>query len=260
MTDGTVEGGLDEPSDLEPAPGSLYLADPDDRWTVADWEHQAAAVLRKTRRLGGDDPDELVWSKLTRRTLDGIDVTPLGTAALLDGLQTSGRPHRQGDWDVRVRVDGSDPALANTEALADLDGGASSLWLVGGTDLAAVLDGVLLDLAPVVLDGVDPHSFLAYAGDRVLHPGTNLGVPAGGATADLARLALERGVLAFVVDATTVHDQGASDVQELAWSMAAAARTWWWCRTGRSTWARPTTRPMPARTSDRATWCGSTRC
>lgn len=223
MTDGTVEGGLDEPGELEPAPGSLDLADPEDRWTVADWEHQAAAVLRKSRRLSDEDPDDRVWARLTRTTLDGIGVTPLGTRAMLDDVRTSGRPLRQGDWDVRVRVDGRDAALAHEEALADLDGGVTSLWLVGGTDLATVLEGVLLDLAPVVLDGVDPHAFLAHVGDRELHPGTNLGIPAAEATADLARTARDRGVLGFVIDATAVHDRGASDAQELAWSMAAAA-------------------------------------
>ncbi|WP_395694121.1 methylmalonyl-CoA mutase family protein [Nocardioides sp.] len=228
MSDGTVEGGLDEPGELEPAQGSLDLADPADRWTVADWEHQAAAVLRKSRRLTDEDPDDLVWDKLTRTTLDGIPVTPLGTRALLDDLQTSGRPTRQGDWDVRVRVAGGDPALANEEAIADLEGGATSLWLtggglLGGTDLATVLEGVDLELAPVVLDGVDPEAFLGYAGDRTLHPATNLGVPAAAATAEVARLALDRGVRAFVVDATTVHDRGASDAQELGWSLAQAA-------------------------------------
>ena len=186
MTDGTVEGGLDEPGELEPDQGSLDLADPQDRWTVADWEHQAAAVLRKSRRLTDEDPDEQVWAKLTRTTLDGIGVTPLGTRALLDGVQTSGRPMRQGDWDVRARVAGDDAGLAHQEALADLEGGATSLWLVGGDDLPAVLDGVELDLAPVVIDGVDPQAFLAYAGDRELHPGTNLGVPAADATAEVS--------------------------------------------------------------------------
>jgi len=200
----------------------LDLADASDAWTIADWEREAAAVLRKARRLGEDDSDDRVWSELTRTTLDGIGITPLGTAALLDRLVTSGRPNRQGDWDIRVHVDGRDPRLGHEEALADLEGGATSLWL-RGTDYATLLDGVLLDLAPVVLEGGDAEAFLACAGDRELHPATNLGVPASEATADLARHAIERGVLAFVVDATRVHDRGASDVQELAWSMATAA-------------------------------------
>ena len=39
----------------------------------------------------------------------------------------------------------------------------------------------------------------------------------------VARLALEAGVLGVVVDASGVHDRGASEAQELGWSMAAAA-------------------------------------
>src|SRR4051812_37569929 len=107
--DGTVDGGLAEPEELEPAQGSLDLASPGDRWTLADWEREAAAVLRKSRRLTDEDPDTRVWDKLTRTSLDGIAVTPLGTAALVEDLQTEGRPLRQGDWDVRAHVDGRDP-------------------------------------------------------------------------------------------------------------------------------------------------------
>ena len=224
MTDPrTVEGGLHEPEELEPEQGSLDLASPEDRWTVADWEREAAAVLRKSRRLTDEDADSLVWDKLTRTTLDGIGVTPLGTAALLQGVETHGRPTRQGDWDIRAYVDARDARLANDEALVDLDAGVTSLWVTGGTDYAVALENVLLDLAPVVLDGGDPQAFLAYSEGRQLHPGTNLGVPAADATVDVARQAQERGIRAFVVDATAVHDRGASDAQELGWSMAAGA-------------------------------------
>ena len=65
MTDqGTVEGGLDEPDELEPEQGSLDLADPADQHSREDWERAAAGVLRKARRLGDDDPDGEVWSRL----------------------------------------------------------------------------------------------------------------------------------------------------------------------------------------------------
>ncbi|MDI6911760.1 methylmalonyl-CoA mutase family protein [Nocardioides sp.] len=221
--DGGVEGGLEEPAQLEPEQGALDLADPEDAWTIADWEKGAAAVLRKARRLTDEDPDDLVWKKLTRPTLDGIGVTPLGTRALLEEVRTTGRPPRQGDWDVRVHVDGADAKAANEEVLVDLEGGVTSLWLQRGTDLGTLLEGVRLDLAPVVLDGIDPAALLAYAEGRELHPGTNLGVPAQDATAEAARQAVDHGVLGFVVDATVVHDRGASDVQELAWSVATGA-------------------------------------
>ncbi|MEJ7832991.1 MAG: methylmalonyl-CoA mutase family protein [Nocardioides sp.] len=224
----TVEGGLDEPTELEPEQGSLELASSEDRHPTADWEAAAAAVLRKAKRMTEDDADSLVWDKLTRTTLDGIGVTPLGTSDLLADLQTVGRPTRTGDWDIRAHLTGADAGALNEAALLDLNGGVTSLWLQvdDGADLAMVLDGVLLDLAPVVLDGGDPTAFLQYAEGRELHPATNLGVDAADASGALgatARLALEAGVLGFVVDASAIHDRGASDVQELGYSMAVGA-------------------------------------
>lgn len=214
--------------------GALELAHADDAWTRADWEKATAAVLRKSRRLREDDPDSLVWEKLTRRTLDGIEITPLGTPASLEGLETAGRPARAGDWDVRSLVEAGPAKQLNEAALVDLEGGVTSLWVQadGDTDLAVLLEGVLLDLAPVVLDAGDAarevaEAFLAHAGDTGLAAGTNLGAPA---TADaetltaLARLARERSVLGVVVDGTRVHDRGASDATELGWVLAAGVR------------------------------------
>ncbi len=216
-----VEGGLDEPTALEPEQGALALAAPEDDHDRAAWEAAAAAVLRKAGRLGEDDADDLVWQELTRTTLDGLAVTPLGTPDLLDDLSTSGRPTRVGGWDVRTR-----PA-DREQALADLDTGATSLWVDASGDLATLLDGVLLDLAPVVLEGTTPDRARAFL-ELLTHvdpaDGTNLGADA---TADdlveIAELARTAGVLAAVVDGTRVHDRGASDVQELGHALATAA-------------------------------------
>lgn len=223
--DGSVEGGLDEPTELEPEQGSLDLMSPEDRHTRADWEAATAAVLRKAKRMPADDPDALVWQRLTRTTLDGIEVAPLGTTDLVEGLHTSGRPTRAGDWDVRALHAAPD----NEEVLLDLDGGVTSLWLRvdADTDLSAVLDNVLLDLAPVVIDAGDSQAEAAQAyldllGDTPAAPGTNLG-GRDASLVEVARLAREAGVLGVVVDATVAHDQGASDGQELGYSMAVAA-------------------------------------
>jgi methylmalonyl-CoA mutase len=240
--DGSVEGGLDEPAELEPEQGSLDLASPEDRYTRADWEAATAAVLRKAKRMSDDDDDALVWDKLTRTTLDDIKVAPLGTPDLLEDLRTAGRPTRTGDWDIRAHLAGHGAATKelNEAVLVDLNGGVTSLWLEvdAGTDLAAVLDGVLLDLAPVVLDAGDDQlqvarAFLDALGDTSPAPGTNLGgrvstssTTGTGSPSDvvaIARLAQEAGVLGVVVDATVAHDQGASDAQELGWSMAVGA-------------------------------------
>ena len=66
-SDQPVEGGLDEPTELEPEQGDLALADPADDHTRADWEAAAAAVLRKAGRLGDDDPDALVAAVASAR-------------------------------------------------------------------------------------------------------------------------------------------------------------------------------------------------
>ena len=217
----SVEGGLAEPTELEPEQGSLALADPSDDHDRAAWEAAAAAVLRKAGRLGEDDPDDLVWHTLARTTLDGLSITPLGTPQLLDGLTTAGRPTRAGGWDVRTRPSDRD------QALADLDTGATSLWVDADGDLPKLLDGVLLDLAPVVLDGTTPDTAKAFL-DLLTYvdpaDGTNLGAdPTGEHVVEIAELARDAGVLAAVVDGTVVHDRGASDVQELGHVLALAA-------------------------------------
>jgi methylmalonyl-CoA mutase len=218
MTD--VEGGLDEPDGLQPPPGALALASSDDQWTRADWEEEAAAFLRRSHVLGDDDPDDAVWSALARTTYDDIAITPLGTPDLLDELATSGRPTRVDGWEIRSEVS------TNEEALVDLEGGVTSLWLRAGTapDWATLLEGVMLDLAPVVLDGVDAEGFLSYADGRELATGTNLGFDARAATGEQAALATRARVLGFVVDATVVHEQGASDVQELGYAMSVGSQ------------------------------------
>ena len=48
--------------------------------------------LRKSRRLAEDAPDSDVWKVLATTTLDGISVTPLGTAALAAELPDPGLP------------------------------------------------------------------------------------------------------------------------------------------------------------------------
>ncbi|MFT4084047.1 MAG: methylmalonyl-CoA mutase family protein [Nocardioides sp.] len=218
---------------------SLELARPEDAHTRAEWERAAAAVLRKSGRLRDDDPDELVEELLTRTTLDGIAIPPLG---LPGGAPPTVRPQRAGGWDIRAMVDHPDPARANEDALAELAGGATSLWVRAdeATDLATVLAGVMLDLAPVVLEAptgalAAGTAFLAAHAGRELHRDTNLGADPLGAMlrglpiapdegeaelAGLAGLARGAGIRAIVVDATAAHDLGASDVQELGWSIA----------------------------------------
>lgn len=246
MTDlpGGLDGGLDEPEELQPAEGSLRLVGDGDEYDAGAWEAAAAAVLRKARRLGDDAPDSDVWAALTRTTLDGIDVAPIGQPSDLEGLTTSGRPARRGAWDVRTSLVGDDATAVGEAALVDLDNGATSLHLdlEHGTDLATALRGVLLDLAPVTLERPSAEQSEALA--RLLedapndpHPGNNLsadpatalafgervdddGTTVAEAFVATVRRAQSLGVLGAVVDGTALHDRGASDAQELGWTMA----------------------------------------
>lgn len=225
-------------NDAVPTAG-LRLAQPEDDHARSEWEAAAAAVLRKTGRLTEEDPDDAVWTRLARTTLDGIAITPLG----VPGAYVAERPSmRIGRWDIRSLIRHPDDKLANEEALVDLEGGVTSLWLHADqtTELRTVLAGVMLDLAPVVLDAPSvalavATSFLDLAAGTLLHPSTNLGADPLGAMLrglpvapdegeselrELAVLARRAGIRASVVDATAAHDLGASDAQELGWSLA----------------------------------------
>ena len=219
-----------------------------------DWRALVAAVLAKSGASG--DPEEA----LSHTTYDGIEVKPLYTAedapAVLAGLP--GRPpfvrgatslsggargaEPRAGWDVRTRHAGSDPEAVNRAALADLENGATSIWLVVGpgglavADLPRALDGVYLDLAPIALDAGArsrdaEQALLTYAQqrgvDHVELCGTLGADPIGtrartAATVDVAGAltpgeqseALPHMRLA-TVDATIYHDAGASDAQEI---------------------------------------------
>ena len=218
--------------------------------TRAEWEAAAAAVLRKSGRIGPDAPDSDVVGKLTRRTLDGIDITPLGTPGAES--TTSGRPGRVGAWQNCPQFGDPDAAATHEQVITDLENGATALWLrlgeygVPTTGLDKVLDGVLLDIAPIVIEGSDQLAAAKALADvargTTLAAGTTLGVdPVGGAVrdggfetlagarsstnsviAEAATLAEELGCSALVADGTVVHERGASDAQELGYVLAAA--------------------------------------
>ena len=211
----------------------------------SDWEKSAAAVLRKSGRIADDQADSVVWEKLTRRTLDGIVISPLGTPELLADLVTQGRPTRVGSWDVRASYAEAAGPAARDAILTDLENGVTSIWLEVGahglpvSELATALQGVLLDVAPVVLDAprdevAAANAFAEIARGTVLALGTNLGADPIGAhlrgygdvdmsvVAPVAALATELGCRAFVADGSALHDRGASDVQELGYTLAVA--------------------------------------
>ncbi|GAA3805289.1 methylmalonyl-CoA mutase family protein [Sphaerisporangium flaviroseum] len=219
--------------------------------TREDWRRLALGVLRRSG-AEVDSPEEA----LAFTTYDGVTLSPLydaadlpgdpgvpGAAPFIRGVRAAGGA--LSGWDVRQRHADPDPARTREAVLADLENGVTSIWLVlgdGGLDPAAlpqVLDGVYLDLAPVVLDAgartaEAAEAFLRLAAERgIASAGANLGadpiglraatgtaVPPAGAV-ELARRAREvPSVRAITVDATPYHDAGGSDAEELGCSIA----------------------------------------
>lgn len=223
------------------------------------WRALVASVLAKT---GGTAFDTAApETALSSSTYDGIVIQALYTAAdVPGGPDEAGQPGcapfvrgataegavRTG-WDVRQLLLDPDAERANKAALTDLENGASSLWLQLGAgaiaveELARVLDGVHLDLAPIVLDaGAETLPAAEALLWLVAERGTPRGELAGSLGADpiglAARTAAAPELSALVaaaglgadypnlragtVDATIYHDAGASDADELAISIS----------------------------------------
>jgi methylmalonyl-CoA mutase len=246
-----------------PEPEELALAAEFPAADRAAWLALVDQVVRRTGRIPGDTPPGAGFEKLTWRTVDGIPVRPLYTADDASAPETAGvpgaAPYVRGGrangpapdgWDVRQRHADPDPAAARAAVLADVENGVSSIWLAvgaGGTavaDLRTVLDGVHLDLAPVVLDASDDTAdtelgaagaFLELAMDRGgvvlgtlgLDPIGRRARTGGGPDLDVVvptAITLASGfpqLRVVVVDALPVHGAGASDAQELGFSLAA---------------------------------------
>ncbi|MEU4089985.1 methylmalonyl-CoA mutase family protein [Streptomyces aureus] len=220
--------------------------------THDQWQLLVEGVLRKS---GKDASGAAAEDALSTVLEDGLATRPLYTAS--DAAAETGFPgfapfvrgsrpegNTTGGWDVRQRHTAADNALV----LGDLENGVTSLWLgvgEGGIPLSSlekVLDGVYLDLAPVVLDaGRDVEAaaeelLRLYAARGVAADAVrgNLGAdPLGheartGTATDLATvvpLALRcsaeyPGLRALTVDALPYHEAGGSAAQELGASLA----------------------------------------
>jgi methylmalonyl-CoA mutase len=228
---------------------------------IARWRSAVAGVLAKsTRRDPADlpaEPDRLLDSP----TYEGFPIRPLYTS--LDALPEPALPGqwpyvRGGDalrdvksgWRVAEAfpANGSSAAEANGAVLLALTEGVSALVLrVGGVaaELDRLLDGVFLDLVPVVFDaGADyiaaSEAVLALLADLDDDQRSRLSVDLGAdpltaplsggpapKVADVVSVATKvtgygGAVRAITVDGPAFHDLGASASWELAGSIAAA--------------------------------------
>ncbi|MFH9066564.1 methylmalonyl-CoA mutase family protein [Streptomyces coeruleorubidus] len=216
------------------------------------WQRLVTGVLRKSgKEVEGAEAEEALSTALE----DGLRTRPLytahdtapepglpGFAPFVRGGRAEG--NTLGGWDVRQRHTVADGGAV----LADLENGVTSLWLAAGEggipvpELGRVLDGVHLDLAPVVLDAGRDSDAAArellrlYEERGVAREAArgNLGAdPLGqearsgqegdvAPAAELARLCAGGypGLRALAVDALPYHEAGGSAAQELGCSLA----------------------------------------
>ncbi|MER5970609.1 methylmalonyl-CoA mutase subunit beta [Streptomyces sp. NPDC002055] len=229
--------------------------------TREQWHRLVEGVLRKsgTTDVSGTAAEDTLATELQ----DGLATRPLYTAE--DGADDPGFPGfppfvRGGrpegtsvsGWDVRQRHAQPDPKRSNEALLADLENGVTSVWLAVGEagipvdGLSQALEGVYLDLAPVVLDA---GAEFAPAAEELFRILAERGVPAGAAlgglgadplglvartgsdtglagrvaaAADLAARCHRDhpGIRALAVDALPYHEAGGSAAEELGCALA----------------------------------------
>jgi methylmalonyl-CoA mutase len=202
------------------------------------------------------------FEKLVGKTYDGLKIEPIYRRAH-DAAPIAGRA-AAAPWQIMQRIDHPDAAVANTQALHDLENGANGLTLVfAGANGAhgfgleptaeaveKVLDGVFIDagisielqigpqsrmaaihvaeyvkrkgISPAACDirfGLDPIGACAVWGSSP-YAWSEIVPAVTGAIKGLAAMGFKGPFAA--ADGRVVHDAGGSEVQELAFVLAAA--------------------------------------
>jgi methylmalonyl-CoA mutase len=172
------------------------------------------------------------------RTIEGVTIDPLyaGDPVGVAPAPLSRPPHDPDRaWDVRA------PASTHDAILEALAGGAASVLVTvddgGPDDLASLLDGVLIDVAPVALDaGADglaaslalsrtakssPRAPLAFHLDPFGAEGGDAETTRRWASAAAELAATHPRASLYLADGARIHDAGGDPAWELAFTVAA---------------------------------------
>jgi methylmalonyl-CoA mutase len=218
--------------------------------TWEEWEKEVLKVLNRRRPPGKELTIDQAMARLRSTSVDGLKIEPLYTK--FDGELgypgvapfTRGTTVKDGDmdaWDVRTLHEDPDVAFTNAQVLADLERGATSIWLrvgpdaIKAEDVSAALAGVKPELATLAVSSYDDQGATANALLGVVSGAgaaakANLGLdPVGlaatnGTNPDLSTVTdwvkkaqqVGPGVKAICVDVQTYHNAGAGVVLELA--------------------------------------------
>jgi methylmalonyl-CoA mutase len=223
--------------------------------TKADWEREVLKVLNRGRPEGKELTIDQAMARLRTTTVDGLTIEPLYTSSDVPLGLPGAMPFTRGTgfktspatyWDVRALHEDPDAEFTHAQVLADLQRGATSLWLrigadaIAADDLVAILDGVEPDLAPISVSSTDDQLGAARAlvaffkASGAANARGNLGLdalalaartgeaPDLGAQAEWVQASLAElpGVRALTVDVLPYDNAGASDVDQVAFAIA----------------------------------------
>ena len=238
---------------------SLLLAGDFPVPTDEQWQAEVQKVLNRGRPEGKQVSAEQALARLRTTTVDGLVIEPLYTRA--DGPErlgaagvapfTRGSTVKDGDpvaWDIRQFHEDSDLAFTKQQIMADVERGATSLWLrldpdaIAPAALADELSEIILDLAPV---SVVSHTDQAAAAQALYDVWKNSGRPLDKLVGNLGidpfalaahtdqsvdlspasewvgrALAEFPSARALTVDVLAYHEAGAGEVDETAFAIA----------------------------------------
>ncbi|MDR1237754.1 MAG: methylmalonyl-CoA mutase family protein, partial [Propionibacteriaceae bacterium] len=138
--------------------------------TWEEWEVEVLKVLNRRRPPGKELTIEQAMARLRSTSVDGLTIEPLYTkhegGLGYPGVApfTRGTTVKDGDmdaWDVRTLHEDPEVSFTNKEILADLERGATSIWLrvgadaINPADVSDALAGVDPLLAPLTVSSYD---------------------------------------------------------------------------------------------------------
>jgi len=149
--------------------------------TEADWRKLVDAVLKGAP-----------FARLESKTYDGLTIEPLYARDQAANAIAGRAPSRP--WTILQRVDHPDPAVANAQALVDLQNGATGLILIFSDSISANGFGLepTAEVLVRVLDGIDLTAGIALD--------LNVGPASRRIGNDLAALVRSRGIAPASVD------------------------------------------------------------
>ncbi|AKE41239.1 Methylmalonyl-CoA mutase small subunit [Corynebacterium kutscheri] len=211
------------------------------------WYKAVAGVFARVQKKDVADIPLDIWRKLIRTTYDGIDVNPLYTRAEEHSeLNAPGEfPYTRGHHSVATKVgwgvtESFGANATNAEVLHALENGTTDLVLYGEADIAELLKGVYVSMAPVRLNAgsstVEKAAELYRVADSQEAAPARLELGASPLSSlidgspsvsidDAVKLAVEaaqrENTRAILVDGVSFSNQGASDAQEIGLALAA---------------------------------------